>query len=343
LQGPPPRRPGGIPLLNTRRLVLLLILLPGLLGATACEKGWEPSSALARRQARAAAFKPPEAGIELARGQDPREVVRIGTRGVLIGPSGGPLEWRFFDEPRRADEAWYLLGTYAPFGGKTEEGEISFRGHGKVKAGAAERRMILEWTRQVASEAAGGSGGSASYGLFLAWHQGGSSGICSDVVLYRTGEAIATTCGGQGEVRGRLDPGQLGRVYGWFDHLQPFQSGTEEKESRGGPRTGSLDTRLIFAGRGTRPATASEQSEIQTFAGSLFAELAARRGGPAAAPAPAAADPGGAPRNTPPPAAEAPPSRLLLPPNAAPPKPEEIPLQLPEKPPPLTAPPPPPV
>ena len=300
--------------LDSRRLVPFLLLL---LGLAACEKGWEPQSALARRQARAAAFKPPEVGIELARGKDPREVVRIGTRGVVIGPSGGPLEWQFFTESRRADEAWYFLRTYAPFEEKAKEGEISFRGQGKVKAGPAERRMILEWARQVASEAAGGRGGTA-YGLVLAWHQGGSSGICSDVVLYRTGEALATGCGGQGEVRGQLDPGELGRVYGWFDRLQPFQAGTEEQENPRGPRTGSLDTRGIFAGRGPRPATAAEQAEIQAFAGSLFAELAARKGGPA--PVPAAG-------------AEAPPSRLLLPPNAAPPKPEEIPLQLPEKPP----------
>ncbi len=300
-----------------RRLVSFLLLLL-LLGTAACEKGWEAPSALARRQARAAAFKPPEVGIELARGKDPREVARIGARGVVIGPSGGPLEWKFFAEPRRADESWYFLRTYAAFEEKTEEGDLSFRGQGKVKASAAERRMILEWARQVASEAAGGQGG-AAYGLFLAWHQGGSSGICSDVVLYRTGEALATTCGGQGEVRGRLDPGQLDRVYGWFDHLQPFQAGTEEQENRGGPHTGSLDTRVIFAGRGARPASAAEQAEIQSFAGSLFAELAARRG--ATAPAPAAAG------------AEALPSRLLLPANAAPPKPEEIPLQLPEKPP----------
>ena len=309
-----------------RRLAFLLLLLPGLLGAASCEKGWQAPSALARRQARAAAFKPPAAGIELRRGKDPQELVRIATRGVVIGPSGGPLEWKFFTEPRRADEAWYLLGTYAPFEGKTQEGEITFRGHGKVKAGAAEQRMILEWARQVATEAAGGRGG-AAYGLVLAWHQGGSSGLCSDLALYLTGEVVATACGGQGEIRGRLDPGQLGRVYGWFDRLQPFQAGTEEKENPGGPRTGSLDVRVIFAGRGApgaRPATAAEQEEIQSFAAALFSELAARQAGSAPAPAAPAAGK----------AAEAPPSRLLLPPNAAAPKAEAIALQLPEKPPP---------
>jgi len=305
-----------------RRLVPFLILL---LGAAACEKGWQPPSALARRQARDAAFKPPEVGIELARGKDPREVVRIGARGVVIGPSGGPLAWKFFAEPRRADESWYLLRTYAPFEETTAEGEISFRGHGKIKPSAAERRMILEWARQVASEAAGGRGG-AAYGLVLAWHQGGSSGLCSDVVLYRTGEAVATGCGGQGETRGRLEPGQLGRVYGWFDRLAPFQAGTEGQENPGAPRSGSLDVRVIFAGQGARPATAAEQAEIQSFAAALFAELAARQGGPDPVPAPA---PGAA--------AEAPPSRLLLPPSVAAPKPEEIGVQLPEKPPPPPA------
>ncbi|HEY0510567.1 MAG TPA: hypothetical protein VGH73_01600 [Thermoanaerobaculia bacterium] len=298
-----------------------------LLGAAACEPAGGVPSALARRRARAAAFRPPEVAIELQRGTEPRELVRIGTRGVVIGPADGRLEWKFFADPRRADEAWYFLRAYAPFVAKTDAGELSFQGRGKARAGATEQRMILEWTRQVASEAAGGRGG-AAYGLVLAWHQGGSSGICSDVVLYRTGEAVATACGWEGEVRNRLDPGPLGRVYGWFDRLQPFQAGSETQEGPN-PHVGSLDTRLIFAGRGSRPAKAAEQEEIQSFALSLFSELAARKGG---APPPIPAAPGKPVGKAAP--AEAPPSRLLLPPNVATPKPEEITLQLPEKPPP---------
>jgi len=259
----------------------------------------------------------PADGIELRRGREPRELVRIGLRGVVIGVEGGRLEWRVFVEPRRADDAWYFLRTYAPFEMRSPEGDLTFHGHGKVSPGQAERRMILEWARQVATEAASGRG-SAAYGLVLAWHQGGPAGLCEDVVLYLTGEAAATACGWDREVRGRLDAATLGRVYDWFDRVQAFQIGGSEPEE--GPHPVKLQARVIFAGRGARSATAAEQEEIQSFAAALFAELAARRRG-FVAPETAATAP------------SAPPSaRLLLPPGGGP-GPEDIVLQLPEKPP----------
>src|SRR5437763_405681 len=82
---------------HTRWLAFLLALLMTLLlGAAACEPAGGVPSALARRRARAAAFRPPEVAIELQRGTEPRELVRIGTRGVVIGPADGRLEWKFF-------------------------------------------------------------------------------------------------------------------------------------------------------------------------------------------------------------------------------------------------------
>jgi hypothetical protein len=187
--------------------------------------------------------------------------------------------------------------------------------------------MVFEWARQVASEAAGGRS-VAAYGLVIAWHQGGASGSCQDMVLDLTGEADATACGWDREVRGRLDPAQLGRIYEWYDRLQPFQAGGEQGEES--LRPGSQETRLIFAGRGARPATAMEQGEIQSFAAGLFAELAARRRG-AAPPAPGAAVPTTSDATPAPP-----PQRLLLPPKAAAVVPEdEILLELPDEPPPV--------
>src|SRR5215203_7223824 len=303
-----------------------LIFFVLLLGLTAC--GQAPGGkAAAGKGPISPASKEPEVGIELRRGREPRELVKIGTRGVVIGPGEGPLEWKFFAEPRRSDDAWYFLSTYGRFERRSPEGDLVFRGHGKVKPGPAEQRMIFEWARQVASEAAGGRG-VAAYGLVIAWHQGGASGSCQDVILDLTGEADATACGWDREVRGRLDPAQLGRVYGWFDRLQPFQAGGEQGEDS--LRPGSQETRLIFAGRGARPATAAEQGEIQSFTVTLFAELAARRRG--ARPPVASATPGSAgPESTPAPPAE----RLLLPPNAAVKPEEEILLKLPDEPPPV--------
>ncbi len=286
-----------------KRSALLLVLL----GCAAC--GGEAPGAPAVRQGPAASSRAaPEVGVELRRGRQPRELVRIGLRGVWIGTEGEPLAWKPFVEPRRADDAWYFLGLYAPFGMKSSEGDLAFRGHGKVRAGSVERRMILEWARQVAIEAAGGRG-SAAYGLVFAFHQGGPADICEDVVLYLTGEATATACGWEREVRGRLAAAPLSRVYEWFDRLQPFQTGSGEEDE------GKLQARLIFAGRGPRFASPTEQEQIQSFAAALFAELAARRRGFLAPPVPGTA------------------AGLLLPPGAGA-RAEEIVLQLPEKPPP---------
>jgi hypothetical protein len=316
----------------------VFFLLTLVLGLIACG-GEAPAGKATGGKGKAAPASPgapgAPAGIELRRGREPRELVRIGTRGVVIGPAEGPLAWKFFAEPRRSDDAWYFLSTYAPFERKSPEGELVFRGHGRVKPGAVEQRMILEWARRVASDAAGGRGG-AAYGLVLGWHRGASSGSCEDVTLSLTGEAVATGCGWDREIRGRLDPAQLGRVYGWFDGLQPFQAGGEQGEES--LRPGSRETRLIFAGRGARPATAAEQTEIESFAVGLFTELASRRRGAAPQPAPAApeAPQTGVPQTT----AAAPAQRLLLPPNPAVKPRDEILLQLPDKPPPVPKPPP---
>jgi hypothetical protein len=285
------------------KLAALLLLLSALAACGEAPSGEAPADA---RQAHAgpSSANAPEVGIELRRGRQPRELVRIGIRGVVLGPEGGPLVWKLFADPWRADDAWTFFRVYAPFRMKSGDGDLAFRGQGRVKAGPIERRMIFEWARQRAAEAAGGRGG-ADYGLVFAWHQGGPAGICENVVLYLTGEAVATACGWGREVRGRVAPGPLGLVYGWFDGLGPFQLGGEEASRQ----QGQLAARLIFAGRGARPSTSAQRADIQAFAASLFAELAARRRG--AAPIP---------------------SRLLSPPGVG--ARGEVVLELPEKPPP---------
>jgi hypothetical protein len=300
--------------LTIRRPACLLLFLAVLAACGKVPQG-KPAAAPATKGSAEAPL-----GMELQRGQDPREMVWIGTRGVIIGPLPGPLARKFFVDPRRPDMAWYLLRTYAPFERKSPEWNLAFHGQGKVKAGATEQRMILEWARQTAAEAAGGHGGPA-YGLALTWHQGGSSLDCQDVAVYLTGEAVATSCVWDGEVRGWLEPGALSRLYGWFDHLAPFQAGGGQTQES--LRPGALETRLVFAGRGLPAATKAEEAEIQTFGAALFAELAGRRAGTAPPPQqPAAPVP-----------AVPPPSHLLLPPGALNPRQEEVVLQLPEKPP----------
>jgi hypothetical protein len=290
----------------------------------------------------AACGKPPQAkpapakkeaaetmGIELERGTDPRERLWIGTRGVVIGLVSRPPERKFFVDPHRSDMAWYLLRTYAPFERKAPEWDLSFRGQGRAKAGPAEQRMIFEWARETAAETAGAEEGTA-YGLAFTWHQGGSSLDCEDVSVYLTGEAVASSCGWDGEVQGWLEPGALGRLYGWFDRLAPFQAGGGQTQES--LRPNALETRLVFAGKGAKQATAAEETEVQSFGAALFAELAGRRNEAAPPPPPQPAAPGSPQAKTPAPA-PVPVSHLLLPPGALNPRQEEVVVQAPEKPP----------
>ena len=289
-----------------KRSALLLLLL----GCASCG-GEAPGAPAAARESPAAGSRAtPGVGVELRRGSGPRELARIGLRGVWIGTEGGPLAWKPFIEPSRAADAWYFLGLYAPFKMKSSEGDLAFHGQGKGRPSSIEQRMILEWARQVATEAAGGRGGDA-YGLVFALHQGGPADICEDVALYSSGEAAASACGWDREVMGRLAAAPLSRVYEWFDRLQPFQTGGGEPDES--LQSSRLQARLIFAGRGSRVASAAEQEQIQAFAAALFAELSARRRG------------------------IAPPGLLLSPGAGA--RAAEIVLQLPEKPPPPPRPP----
>jgi len=264
--------------------------------------------------------------MELHRGTEPQELVRIGIQGAVIGPAGGPLTVQLFAGPRRSDVAWYFLRTYAPFELKSPQGNLVFHSKGRVAAGPVEKRMIFEWARSVAAEGAD-SRLTDAYGLVLAWHQGGSSGICRDVALYLTGDAKASACGWDKDIEGRLDPAILPQVYVWFDRLKSFQAAAGDRDMR----QGSLETRLVFAGNGNRQAGASEQGEIQAFGAALFGELAARREGAAPAQDAPATPLVKKPLSPAPP----PSSRLLLPLHPALPKTDtEIVLNLPDQPPP---------
>ncbi|HXO22855.1 MAG TPA: hypothetical protein VOA87_23305 [Thermoanaerobaculia bacterium] len=229
--------------------------------------------------------------IDWTRADEPRQRTVVGSAGAALGPAGGPLRLALFVSPRRAEEVRDFASSFAPFRATTGGSELVFAGTGRAAASSAERRMIAEWCRQLAAEAAVGRENPA-YGLVLSWHRGGGSGACDDLSVYRTGEAHASSCAWEGELAGRLAAGELRRLYAWFDGLGAFQAGGDEAPS------GALPARLVFAGRGPAEASAADRAAIADFAAALDRELAARRTGPPAAPrllrpetAPAAAVP----------------------------------------------------
>lgn len=221
--------------------------------------------------------------VDWQRWQKPATRIVIGIGGVAAGPGEGPLVPYVFLGPERAEDAHYLSRFYAPFRARMGRGELVFRGQGRTRPGPVEQRMIVEWARRVAAEQAGGRSGGA-YGLAFSWHRGASVGSCESVSVFLTGEVWAEACAwGGGEVRGRLRPAAVGRVYEWFDSLAPFQSSSNPAAS-----TEVEPSRLVFAGRGTRQAGEGDRAAVEAFAAALFRELSAKRrgGAPLAAESP---------------------------------------------------------
>jgi hypothetical protein len=254
---------------------------------------------------------PPAAVPGPGRAAAPRVRVAIDLGGLWVGPESqqaGPRVHYLFARRQRAEDLAQLVRAYAPFrmigqgdgagrgvvvggsiGGGAGVSELVFRGRGAAQASAAERRMIGEWTRAVAVEAAevvdaapaiGDGGAPSPLGLAFAWHRGAASGgVCDDLVVYLTGEVRAGACGADDGVAGRLAGERLQRLYDWIDGFAAFQDAGEQEL-----RADALLARLIFAGRGQHRATPRDIAAIETFAAVLHRELTAA--------APAAAAPG---------------------------------------------------
>jgi hypothetical protein len=216
----------------------------------------------------------------------PWERVSIGVGGLWMGPEAGPRAHFLFARRQRLEEIAQFARTWAPFRQIDAAGELVFRGRGAATASVAERRMIAEWTRLVAVEAADSAAPSA-YGLAFAWHRGAATGgVCDDLAVYLSGEVRAGSCGAGTEVSGRLASERLERLYRWIDGLKAFQGAGEQ-----GVRADALLERLIFAGRGSRQASPADLAAIEAFAGTLHRELTAGR--PGVSPLPPGAASGG--------------------------------------------------
>jgi hypothetical protein len=216
----------------------------------------------------------------------PSQRVSIGPGGLWVGPDGGPRVHYLFARRQRLEEVALFARTWAPFRQSDASGELVFRGRGAAPASAAERRMIAEWARLVAIEAADVAAASP-YGLAVAWHRGAATGgVCDDLAIYLSGEVRAGSCGAGDEVSGRLAGERLERLYGWIDGLKAFQDAGAQ-----GVRADALLERLIFAGRGSRRASPAELAAIEALAGTLHRELTAGRSG--VAPLPPGGVPGG--------------------------------------------------
>jgi hypothetical protein len=196
----------------------------------------------------------------------------IGDGKVAFGVCRGPLmTGLLIPEMERPEQLADFVETYASFEADTPAGAVKFTGQGSTIATEAEQRMIAEWARLVALEAAGGRSG-ASYGLAVAWHrEGGIARFCDDLSVYVTGDVFAASCAGSQPVdrgRARLSADRLAQLFEWMDGLKNF-----EFEQSDGAVADSMTIRVVFTGFGQVEASDSDRQAIQDFAAQLFAEL----------------------------------------------------------------------
>jgi hypothetical protein len=224
--------------------------------------------------------------LEMRRWREPRERIVIDRAGALVGTAGRTPVRKLFTRPERLQDFLYFVRTYRPFRLRNGDQDLAFGGQGAVRPGPVEQRMISEWARGLAAELS--SSGSADddrldYGLVIAWHRGGAAGSCDSLVVFLDGEVRASACAGGGEeFRGRLRPGELARIYAWYESLKPLQvtSASEAGQAQ-------APARLTFAGRGAREASPPEIAALQALSAVLHRELMARHGAlPVPQPAP---------------------------------------------------------
>jgi hypothetical protein len=267
---------------------------PAAAGAAGAGAGVAAASAATRSGAAAAgsaaAAAAPTGAAAGSEGAVP-ERVSIGIGGIWLGAADGSRVHYLFGRRRREEEVAQFAAAYGSFRLADGGGELVFHGQGAAPDGTA-RRMLAEWTRAVVIEASGGAAGVLSpYGLAFAWHRGAATGeVCEDLTVYLSGDVRAGTCGASAEVHGRLGGDHLARLYAWVDALAPFQQSGEE-----GVRADALLQRLVFAGRGRRPATDADLAALAALADTLHHELAPGGGAAAPAPPPSAAPAADAP------------------------------------------------
>jgi hypothetical protein len=199
---------------------------------------------------------------------DTCQAIQIGTEGLIFGPCMGVQMEGKLVTPEREAELADLVATYAPFEAETAAGIVTFNGQGNTEATPAEQRMIAEWARLVAQEAAAGRSDPA-VGVAFVWdREGGLAGFCDGLTAYITGQLIATTCkSGNSERLGQrwMSAEELEQLYAWIDEYAPFNFLHDDGDVDDAMKFG-----INFTGAGSTEADEETQQVIVEFAADLF-------------------------------------------------------------------------
>ncbi len=151
---------------------------------------------------------------------------------ALISPSTisyGPCNMarinQLWDNVELQADYRHFVETFRSFSAETKAGSVQFTGSGARQATPSEQRAIAEWATLAVAAASGGKGG-ANNGLALNWHrEGGIAGFCDDLLIYRSGVALASSCRGTSASKlgyAYLTSTQLDQLYAWLDELKTF-------------------------------------------------------------------------------------------------------------------------
>jgi hypothetical protein len=209
-----------------------------------------------------------DAGIEWQGQINGCQLARMNLNTVVFGSCGGPLLAGKYSGDTRASAYLYFVDNFTPFQADTVAGHVVLTGTGVTIASPAQQRMVAEFARLAAQEAAAGRTG-AAIGTVIGWHrEGGIAGFCDDVVVTVTGEAYVTTCkGGSPQAIGMLwlTSEQAQQVFDWADRFKTFEITHE-----GAVNPDELVIRMVFAGTGTEEATDADKQAISAFMQALL-------------------------------------------------------------------------
>lgn len=111
----------------------------------------------------------------------------------------------------------------------------------------------------------------------LTWRrEGGIAGFCDGLIVYQTGEALATSCKGiapGGQVEGQLAGERLQQLADWigkFESLDVVQKDDATADA--------MVVQVVFYGQGTTKATEADVQAIREFAAQVFQELTSPQG-----------------------------------------------------------------
>jgi hypothetical protein len=108
--------------------------------------------------------------------------------------------------------------------------------------------------------------------VVLTWRrEGGIAGFCDGLIVYQTGEALATSCKGiapGGQVEGQLAGERLQQLADWIGKFESFDVVQKDDAT-----ADAMVVQVVFYGQGTTKATEADVQAIREFAAQVFQEL----------------------------------------------------------------------